>query len=136
MSIPRFWRNIGSRYNLLGTRCANCGTAYFPPRNFCPKCRRASKIEKHKFRGTGEVETYTIIHVAPEGFDAQTPYVMAIVRLDEGPRLTAQIVNCDGSEIKIGMRVESVFRRITEDGNAGLIHYGYKFQPAVQEEKR
>lgn len=129
MSIPRFWRNIKSRYNLIGTRCLNCGNTYFPPRNFCPKCRRMSKLEDLKFKGTGEVVTYTIIHNPPEGFDTQAPYIMAIVKLDEGPRFTTQIVDCDLDEIHIGMRVKKVFRKIQEDGDAGLIHYGFKFKP-------
>lgn len=130
MSIPRFWRNIKSRYNLIGTRCLNCDSTYFPPRNFCPKCRRRSKLEELKFKGTGEVVTYTIIHSPPEGFDTQAPYIMAIVKLDEGPNLTTQIVDCGLDEIHIGMRVEKVFRKIQEDGDAGLIHYGFKFKPA------
>ncbi len=132
MSIPRFWRNIQSRYNLIGTKCSNCNEIYFPPRNLCPKCRRMSKIEKFKLQGRGEVVTYTVIHSASEGFDDQTPYIMAIVKLDEGPRLTTQIVDCGLDEIKIGMRVESVFRKIQEDGEAGLIHYGFKFKPCAR----
>ncbi|NOZ77425.1 MAG: Zn-ribbon domain-containing OB-fold protein [Euryarchaeota archaeon] len=122
--IPRFWRNIHSRYNLVGTRCGTCETLYFPPRVFCPKCRRMSKLEPVKLRGEGEVVTYTVIHTGPEGFDKQTPYIMAIVELDDGPRLTAQIVDCRPEDVEIG-----VFRKIQEDGQAGLIHYGFKFVP-------
>ena len=128
-SIPRFWRNIKSRYNLVGTKCLNCNQVYFPPRNLCPKCRRESKIVEHKLEGKGIVLTYTTIHVSPEGFGKQAPYIMAIVKLDEGPKLTTQIVNCSPEEMKIGMRVEAVFRKIKEDGSSGIIHYGYKFQP-------
>ncbi|MFQ5920105.1 MAG: Zn-ribbon domain-containing OB-fold protein, partial [Thermoplasmata archaeon] len=40
MAIPRFWREIQSRYNLVGTQCGNCGTLDFPPRDVCPKCGR------------------------------------------------------------------------------------------------
>lgn len=131
MSIPRFWRNLPSRYNLIGTRCTRCNSVYFPPRNFCPKCRRQSKLEKFKLKGRGEVLTYTVIHAAPEGFEKQTPYIMAVIKSDEGPSFTAQIVNCSPEDMRIGMRVEKVFRRIQEDGEAGLIHYGFKFQPSV-----
>lgn len=129
MSIPRFWRNIKSRYNLIGTKCLNCGSTYFPPRNFCPRCRRRSRLEEVKLKGMGEILTYTVIHSAPEGFDAQAPYIMAIVKLAEGPCLTTQIVDCEPDEVKIGMKVKSVFRKIQEDGDAGLIHYGFKFKP-------
>jgi hypothetical protein len=128
-NIPRFWRNLRSRYNLTGTKCLNCGEIYFPPRNFCPKCRRMSRLEEASLNGRGEVLTYTIIHAAPGGFEVQAPYIMAIVQLEEGPRLTTQIVDCEPDEIKIGMKVERVFRKIQEDGEAGLIYYGYKFKP-------
>lgn len=129
MGVPRFWRNQQSRYNLVGVKCTNCGKIYFPPRSLCPSCRRLGKLEKFKLRGEGEVVTYTVIHSATDGFADQVPYTMAIVRMEEGPQLTAQIVDCDPSEVRIGMKVRSLFRRICEDGAAGLIHYGYKFRP-------
>jgi hypothetical protein len=69
-----------------------------------------------------------VIHTANEQFEAFTPYVIAIVKLDEGPRMTAQIV-CRPDEVKIGMRVKGVFRRIVTDGESGIIHYGTKFVP-------
>lgn len=131
MSIPRFWRNIQSRYNLIGVRCLNCKKVYFPPRVFCPKCRRTSKLETVKLNGAGKIITYTVIHTAPEGFEGQTPYIMAVVELDDGPKLTTQVVDCDACDLKIGMRVEKAFRKIQEDGKAGLIHYGYKFKPSA-----
>lgn len=127
--IPRFWRNTQSRYNLMGAKCATCNQIHFPPRGMCPTCRRLGKLDAVKLNGAGEIVTYTVIHTAPEAFDKQTPYIMAIVKLDDGPSLTTQIVDCDPSEVEIGMRVKSVFRKIQEDGEAGLIHYGFKFKP-------
>ena len=44
MSVARFWRKIPQRYNMLGTKCETCGRHFFPPRTFCPDCRRAGKI--------------------------------------------------------------------------------------------
>lgn len=128
MSVARFWRKIPQRYNLIGTHCTRCDRYFFPPRTFCPDCRRAGQIVDHKFRGTGEVVTYTIIRTASEQFEQATPYVLAIIRLDEGPRLTGQIV-CAPEKAHIGMKVRPVFRRITTDGESGVIHYGTKFVP-------
>jgi len=128
MSVARFWRKIPQRYNMLGTKCETCGRHFFPPRSFCPGCRRTGKIVDYRFIGTGTVVTYTIIHTASEQFEQLTPYVLAIVQLDEGPRMTAQIV-CRPDEAKIGMRVKRTFRRITTDGESGDIHYGTKFVP-------
>jgi uncharacterized protein len=129
MTVPRFWRKIPNRYNLIGTKCENCNTYYFPPRPVCPPCRRKGAIREHQFEGSGKIVTHTTIYSAPEGFSMMTPYVLAIVELDEGPKLTAQIV-CDPSEVKIGMRVKSVFRKLGEDGPDGVIYYGTKFIPA------
>lgn len=81
----------------------------------------------HKLSGKGEVLTYTIIHVGPEDFEEQVPYPIAIIQLDEGPRVTAQLVDCDVNDVHVGMKVESTFRRIQEDGYTGAIYYGYKF---------
>jgi hypothetical protein len=87
------------------------------------------KMKELKLKGEGEVLTYTIIYNAPEHFEGQTPYPIAIIKLDEGPKVTAQIVDCDIEDIKIGMRVKSTFRKISEDGYIGAIYYGFKFKP-------
>ena len=129
MAVPRFWRKIPNRYNLIGTKCDTCDSFYFPPRLVCPTCRRRGAIREHQFEGGGKVVTHTTIYAAPEGFSKMAPYVLAIVELDEGPRLTAQVV-CDPSEVKIGMRVKSVFRKLGEEGPEGVIYYGTKFVPA------
>ena len=81
-----------------------------------------------KLSGKGEVVTYTIIHVAPEDFEEQVPYPIAIIQLEEGPCVTGQIVDCSLEDVKIGMKVESTFRKIQQDGHTGAIYYGYKFQ--------
>jgi uncharacterized OB-fold protein len=128
MGAPRFWRKTQSRYNLYGVKCTRCNATYFPPRKICPICRRASKLEDLKLEPRGEVVTYTIIHSAPEGFERQTPYIMAIVKLRAGPMFTTQIVDCELDEISIGMPVEGVFRKIRESGKDGLIYYGFKFR--------
>lgn len=131
-SVPRFWRNLGSRYNLEGTRCKECGEYYYPPRNFCVNCRRVGQIEPYMFKGTGKIISYTVIHTAAEGFEGQAPYTLAIIQLDEGPHLTSQVVG-DSEKIHIGMKVRSVFRKLGEDGERGMIYYGTKFVPADTE---
>lgn len=130
MVPPRFWRECSQRYNLIGTKCLICDKVFFPPRNICPECRRGSleKREEIKLSGKGEILTYTVVHSPLKPFALQVPYVMAIIELDEGPRVTAQIVSCDIEDVKIGSKVKSVFRKIREDGKSGIIHYGYKFE--------
>ncbi len=129
MSVARFWRKQIHRYNLVGTRCNKCGEHFYPPRNMCPSCRREGQIDNYKFSGEGHIVTYTIIHTAAEGFEGQAPYVLGIVQLDEGPRLTSQIV-VSPEDVKIGMKVRPVFRKLGEGGDRGMIYYGTKFIPA------
>jgi len=128
--VARFWREIPQRYNFTGNQCGACNRVFFPPRESCPHCRRRSigMMKDVTLSGKGEVMTYTIIHVGPEDFEAQTPYPMAIIRLEEGPQVTGQIVDTPLEDVKIGMKVEGTFRKIQQDGHTGAIYYGYKFK--------
>jgi uncharacterized OB-fold protein len=93
------------------------------------------KMQDIKLSGKGEILTYTIIHVGPDDFEEQVPYPVAIIQLDEGPKITAQIVDCDNAEVHIGMRVESTFRKIQQDSSTGAIYYGYKFRKCLETTK-
>lgn len=96
----------------------------------CPKCRRNGIIVPFKFKGTGEVLTYTIVHTAAKDFAKNTPYILAIIKLDEGPQLTSQVI-CNHNDIHIGMKVKSAFRRLGEESDKGMIYYGTKFVPVM-----
>ncbi|MCI4366788.1 MAG: Zn-ribbon domain-containing OB-fold protein, partial [Thermoplasmata archaeon] len=129
MSIARFWRETGRRYNLGGSKCTVCQSVYFPPRSVCPSCAKhrhsLGKMMPQQLSGDGEVVTYSIVHDAAEGFEMQVPYILALVRTAEGPVLTGQVVDLDPSEIRIGLAVHATFRKLREEGKAGVIHYGY-----------
>jgi hypothetical protein len=118
----------------MGNKCGTCERVFFPPKESCPYCRRKSigNMKEIKLAGKGEVVTYTIIHVGPEAFEEQTPYPIAIIKLEEGPQITAQIVDCPLDEMKIGLKVEGTFRKIQQDGHTGAIYYGYKFKKQRQ----
>jgi uncharacterized protein len=122
------WRKIKPRYNLVGTECQNCGTSYFPPRIVCRKCGRMSKMVEKKFEGEGEVYSYTNIRVPPDTFKDEAPYVVGIVKLDEGPFVEGHILD-KGNDVAIGTRVSVAFRKMHVDGEEGLIYYHYKFEP-------
>jgi uncharacterized OB-fold protein len=79
--------------------------------------------------GEGTVETFSIVHDAAEGFEMQVPYVLAIVRSKEGPLITGQVVDIEPKQVEIGLPVHATFRKLREEGKAGVIHYGYKFAP-------
>jgi hypothetical protein len=126
--LPLHWRLISSRYNLVGSECKSCRRKFFPPRNICPDCRRRSKVVSYKFKGEGEVFSYSVVHAAPKGFEYQKPYVVAVVKLEGDAMCTSQIVDCDPSEVKVGDKVKMVFRKIMADDDSGIIRYGYKFK--------
>ena len=86
--------------------------------------------EDFVFSGVGEVFSYTVLQDAPEGFQSQAPYILALVKLDEGPMITAQLTDID-MDIKIGDRVEMVTRKLTTEGEKGIIIYGYKFRKVL-----
>ena len=126
--IPVHWRLTPQRYRLLGSACTRCSQKFFPQRTICPDCRRKGKIEEIRFSGEGEIYSYTVIHVASRGFEFLKPYVMAIVRLVEGPLVTTQVVDCNPDDVEIGRKVYLTFRKISVDGSNGIIRYGYKFK--------
>ncbi|BAB59276.1 hypothetical protein in ferredoxin oxidoreductase operon [Thermoplasma volcanium GSS1] len=127
--LSRFWRESEHRYRLLGSKCGNCGTVYFPPREVCPTCHRDSigKMKDIELSGDGVIESFTVVHEAPPRFSRQRPYILALIKTEEGPMLTGQIVDADPDEVEIGKKVHAVFRRMGEDGESGVIVYGYKF---------
>lgn len=93
------------------------------------KCRRKGKIENIQFSGKGKIHSFSIVETPTDDFKTIAPYAVAIIDLEEGARLTSQLVDCDLNEIEIGDPVEMVFRKIREDGEDGVISYGFKFKP-------
>jgi uncharacterized OB-fold protein len=125
MIVPRYTREIPQRFRLEAGTCKQCAYLAFPPRLICPKCGHKD-FQSIKLKPQGKILTYTIVHVADDDFSIETPFAVGIIETDEGARLTAQIVDCDFSEIEIGKKVILVFRRIRKEGHAGILQYGYK----------
>jgi len=130
MATPsKYWREIPQRYRFEANICAKCGQKYFPPRLICRECG-SQDLEPTKIAENGKLLTYTVIRVPPHQFEDQAPYAVGIAELDDGVRLTAQIVDCNFDQLKIGMPLKLEFRKIQTDGEAGVINYGYKFVPS------
>jgi uncharacterized protein len=128
MDIPRHWRLREQRYRLEGNVCTRCEAVYFPPREICRECR-CRELEPRALVGEGLLHSYTVVYQAPAGFDEQVPYAVGLVDLVEGPRITAMLSDIDLDELRIGMPLEMVVRKLREDGEKGTIQYGYKFRP-------
>ncbi len=132
MEIPRHWRLRKQRYSLVGEICPHCDAKLFPPRDVCPECGGEAK-NLYSFSGRGEVYSYTTVYEPPAGYEEYSPYTVALVKLAEGPLVTAQLTDVDQDKVEIGMPVEMVTRRLRSDGDErGLLVYGYKFRPLLR----
>ena len=125
MQPQKYWREIPQRYRLEAGRCRKCSKTFLPPRLVCDACG-SRKFDAVRLADEGLVRTFTVIRTAPAGFVGQSPYVLAVVELDQGVKLTMQVADCGPDEVKIGSKVRIVFRKISEVGDAGVICYGYK----------
>ena len=131
MEVPRHWRLRKQRYALVGEVCPHCEAKIFPPRDVCPECSGEAKTP-YVFSGKGEIYSFTKLGAAPAGFEEQAPYTVALIKLAEGPIVTAQLTDLGDSDLQIGMPVEMVTRKLRSDGDErGMLVYGYKFRPAM-----
>lgn len=125
MISPRYAREIPQRYRLEASKCKSCGKVSFPPRLVCPECK-SREFENIKLDDEGKILTYTIIRVASDTFSKITPFAIAVIEVNDGARLMAQIADSHIDEVKIGKKVKIVFRKIQDEGKSGLHCYGYK----------
>ena len=131
MDIPRHWRLRKQRYGLVGEVCEHCDAKVFPPRDICPSCGEEAKT-LYSFSGRGEVYSYTTVMEAPAGFEDNAPYTVAMIKLEEGPLVTAQLTDLENKQVSIGMPVEMVTRRLrSATDERGMLVYGYKFRPVM-----
>ncbi|MGC9324173.1 MAG: Zn-ribbon domain-containing OB-fold protein [Desulfomonilia bacterium] len=109
-----FWEACRN-HELRFQRCTLCGHVRFPSSLVCPHCHgRAS--EWIVSAGTGKVYTYAVYHVAYHpGFLEDVPYVVAVVELDEGPRVLSNIVGCAPGEVVCGMPVAVAWEDVTPE---------------------
>lgn len=89
-------------------RCDDCGHVYFPPRPFCPACASRA-VSVFAASGRGRLESYVISHRPHRAFEP--PYAIALVALEEGPRLMSNIVECEQTPeaLILDMPLEVVF---------------------------
>lgn len=102
------------RRKLLIQRCNDCGVAYYYPRPFCPNCLSAN-VAWEEASGKGTLYSFVINYRSPPGFEA--PYVIAVVELEEGPRMMTNLVGVEPHPglVRCDMAVEIVFDDVTDD---------------------
>ena len=128
MAVP-FWRMRDRYYSILGNKCSDCGEEYFPPVNVCRKCRSTSLNDTQMPRN-GTLLSYTMQKESLPGFEDQEPMLFGLVKLENGVKIIAQLVDVTYESLKRGTKLRAVFRRIRTNGESGQIFYGYKFAPS------
>jgi hypothetical protein len=110
-----FWDGA-RRHELRMQRCSACGRAYFFPQPFCPHCS-SRDVEWFTASGRGRLHTYVINHRPAFGFQDAAPYVIAIVELEEGPRMMTNIVGVEPSpeRLPIDLPLEIVWQQESDD---------------------
>ncbi len=109
-----FWEAT-RRHELRLQRCVNCARFRYPPSPVCPECL-SEESEWARVSGRGTVTTWVVFHRKYfESFAADLPYHVVQVQLDEGPRLTANVVDVPNDEMHIGMPVDAVFDDVTPE---------------------
>ena len=130
LSPSKTWRMQKLRYRLVGSYCSVCGTTFYPSRSFCPNCHRGDKLATKILSPRGKILSWSVIYAPPSGFSSLTPYVIALVKLGDGPTIFTQITDCVEKDLRVGLPVEAVFRKLRSAGSEGIIQYGLKFRPA------
>jgi uncharacterized OB-fold protein len=115
-SLP-YW-NAARERRLMLRHCNQCGRTHFMPRHLCPHCW-SDDLEWTESKGLGTVQSFSVVRRAPtEAFGQQTPYVVALIDLDEGTRMFTNIVGNNALEVRIGDRVTVTFE---ERGDGAML---------------
>jgi uncharacterized protein len=118
-----FWE-AAKRHELVMPRCKTCDQLFFYPRSECPRCL-SDHLEWVRVSGRGHLHTYTIVYQpANAAFRDDTPYIYAVVQLDEGPRMVSNVVQCELDVVQVDMSLEAIFDDVTPE--CTLV----KFKPA------
>jgi uncharacterized OB-fold protein len=109
-----YWEAARS-HRLVMPRCDDCGRYHFYPRTLCPHCS-SPQLKWTEVSGRGEVYSFTVINRAPSpAFAAAVPYVVAAVKLAEGPHLMTNIVGIAADAVRIGMPVQVAFHKFSDE---------------------
>jgi uncharacterized OB-fold protein len=118
-----FWE-AAKRHELVIPRCTICDHLFFYPRSECPRCL-SNHLEWMQVSGRGRLHTYTVVYQpANAAFRDDTPYIYAVVQLDEGPRMVSNVVQCEIDAVRVDMPLEAIFDDVTPEWTL------VKFKPA------
>ncbi|MDZ7830157.1 MAG: Zn-ribbon domain-containing OB-fold protein [Desulfobacterales bacterium] len=119
-----FWDGTREE-KLMLQKCSDCAKFIFYPRIVCPHCF-SDNLEWAQSSGKGTVYSYTVVeNNAPSFFQDEMPFVVALIRLQEGVQMMSNIVSCEPSEVYCDMPVEVTFDKVSEEFTLP------KFRPAT-----
>ena len=107
------YANALTKGKLLGLKCKDCGNITVPPKMTCQECA-GTNLDIVELGKRGKIVTFTVVNVAPEGRQNEVPYIIALVKLDEGPWIMGNLSDIDPArasmdlidkEVKLGFRV-------------------------------
>ena len=101
--IEQFYKFL-QQHKLMAGKCRKCGKIHLPPRPLCDRCL-SQEFEWVSVSGKGKLLTYTVISVAPELFQALTPYAVGIVQLENGLKIPGMIQGVTQEQLKMGMEL-------------------------------
>ena len=124
----RITDDAGTQGTLVGFRCRECEVTVFGPATFCQACT-SFDVEEADLGSEGTLYSYTIVRIPPAGWPGDVPYILGQVELPSGPQVLAEVIDCDQSDLAIGMPVSLAIRAVPaqEGGPDKLV---YKWRPA------
>lgn len=116
-----YWRAVADD-RLLLKRCGGCGKHHHPRRMFCDQCR-SDVMEWVESTGIGTIYTFSVVYRAPtEAFQAETPYTVGLLELDEGVYFFSRFYTRGDAEVAIGARAEVAFEEVGSHGKMPVFY--------------
>lgn len=102
-------------HELCLQKCEHCENVWHPPTPVCPRCQ-SNRYDWTPSSGKGTIYSFTVVqHSTHVAVKDRVPYIVALVTLDEGPRMVANLLDCGPHEVKVGQRVRTIFQQVTPD---------------------
>ncbi|MEI5908921.1 OB-fold domain-containing protein [Bacillus spongiae] len=124
-SAPALNRNVEQNLGLFGSKCTQCGQSYYPKQRVCVKCHQKDEMESFSLQGKkAKIATYTVDYLASS---VSPPSIFAVIDMEGGSRMLAQVTDCGPTDISIGTEVAFSFRKLYDAG--GIHNYYWKVVP-------
>jgi uncharacterized OB-fold protein len=130
-TIQNFYRFCGHG-RLMALKCIECKKLLIPPRIICPNCS-SSRFKWIQLSGKGKLRTFSFIHIAPKQFSSQAPYIIGIVKLEEGLSLSGRIIVDKDVKLEIGMDLTVEFEDVVSTGWPQWPRYYFRLAKLIEQ---